>query len=123
MTMKNIIPDFDNARLFIKITLLPKSANQSVRRPMEPIPGGNTAEGLSALLGPLGRQLQYCPWFPFRSRATSTGSFNTATGAGDAPCETLQTQNTATGAGALFGQRDPENANYGQWSVRSPLAT
>jgi trimeric autotransporter adhesin len=63
-------------------------------------PGGNTAEGSSALLS-LSTGTYNTALGLFSLRSNTTGNFNTATGAGALLSNTAD-QNTATGAGALL---------------------
>src|SRR6476646_7809796 len=63
-------------------------------------PGGNTAEGSSALLS-LSTGTYNTALGLFSLRSNTTGSLNTATGAGALLSNTAD-QNTATGAGALL---------------------
>ena len=86
-------------------------------------PGGNTAEGQAALLSLTTRRIQYRSRFFFSLRSNTTGSFNTATGAGtllantaDAntgdwhrghfSANTTGSNNTANGAFALFSNTE-----------------
>src|SRR6266571_4755165 len=63
-------------------------------------PGGNTAEGQSALLSLTTGGFNTAVGF-FSLRSDTTGQFNTAIGAGTLLANTAD-QNTATGAGALL---------------------
>src|SRR5207248_10845311 len=63
-------------------------------------PGGNTAEGQSALLSRTTGAYNTAVGF-FSLRSDTTGSFNTAIGAGTLLANTGD-RNTATGAGALL---------------------
>src|SRR5438270_9596050 len=63
-------------------------------------PGGNTAEGQSALLSRTTGAYNTAVGF-FSLRSDTTGSFNTAIGAGTLLANTAD-NNTATGTGALF---------------------
>jgi hypothetical protein len=94
--MKNIIPILITLACF---TFLPKA--QPVSPPPDgAYPGGNTAEGLSALLGLSGGSYNTALGFLSLER-NITGRFNTATGAGTLLVNTAD-ENTATGAGALL---------------------
>jgi hypothetical protein len=67
-------------------------------------PGGNTAEGQSAMLSLSSGRYNTAVGFLSLSGNT-TSSFNTVIGAG-ALLATTASDNTATGAGALFGEYD-----------------
>ena len=97
--MKTAIPQFLIALLILCLGLSPNT--QAVSPPPDGgYPGGNTAEGDSALAG-LTSGL-YNSAFGFLSlQSNGTGNFNTAIGAGALLNNTAE-QNTATGAGALL---------------------
>ena len=86
--------------MFGFIAFLPR-AKAVVPAPDGGYPGGNTAEGQSALLSlTTGGFNSAVGWLSLRSN--TTGQFNTAIGAGALLANTTANQNTATGAGALF---------------------
>ena len=86
--------------MFGFIAFLPR-AEAVVPAPDGGYPGGNTAEGQSALLSlTTGGFNSAVGWLSLRSN--TTGQFNTAIGAGALLANTTANQNTATGAGALF---------------------
>jgi hypothetical protein len=97
--MKTAIPQFLIALLILCLGL--SSNTQAVSPPPDGgYPGGNTAEGDSALAG-LTSGL-YNSAFGFLSlQSNTTGNFNTAVGAG-ALLNNTAAQNTATGAGSLL---------------------
>jgi hypothetical protein len=97
--MKTAIPQFLIALLILCLGL--SSNTQAVSPPPDGgYPGGNTAEGDSALAG-LTSGL-YNSAFGFLSlQSNTTGNFNTAVGAGALLNNTAE-QNTATGAGSLL---------------------
>src|ERR1700730_8447724 len=80
-------------------TLLPKALAVSPP-PDGGYPGGNTAEGQTALLSLTTGGFNTAVGF-LSLRSNTTGSFNTATGAGALLANTAD-ENTATGAGALL---------------------
>src|SRR4029450_453488 len=92
------------------IGLLPR-AQAVIPAPDGGYPGGNTAEGQSALLSlTTGSSHTAVCFFSLSSNATN--SFNTAIGAGALLANTADS-NTATGAGALFSNTigDSNTAN------------
>jgi hypothetical protein len=80
-------------------------------------PGGNTAEGQSALLSLTTGSFNTAVGF-FSLRSDTTGSFNTAVGAGTLFANTGD-QNTATGAGALFFSSGGFNTADGAFALFS----
>ncbi len=81
-------------------------------------PGGNTAEGQSALLSRTTGAYNTAVGF-FSLRSDTTGSFNTAIGAGTLLANTAD-NNTATGTGALFSSTTgPANTANGAFAVFS----
>ena len=86
--------------LLLAYFALSQQAHAVVPAPDGGYPGGNTAEGSSALLSlSIGTYNTALGLFSLRSN--TTGNFNTATGAGALLSNTAD-QNTATGAGALL---------------------
>jgi hypothetical protein len=85
--------------LFAFIALLPKAEAVSPA-PDGGYPGGNTAEGQTALLSLTTGGFNTAVGF-LSLRSNTTGEFNTASGAGTLLANTAN-QNTATGAGALL---------------------
>jgi uncharacterized coiled-coil protein SlyX len=79
-------------------------------------PGGNTAEGTSALLNLNGGGFNTAiGWFSLKS--TITGSFNTGVGTGTLLAN-IADRNTATGAGALFHNRiGADNTGNGTFAL------
>ncbi len=86
--------------LIICFALLP-SAQAVVPAPDGGYPGGNTAEGQSAILSLTSGGFNTADGF-FSLRSNSIGSFNTAIGAGTLLVNTGGDENTATGAVALL---------------------
>ena len=82
-------------------------------------PGGNTAEGQSALLSLTTGGFNTAVGYSFRSRRDTEGSFNTAIGAGTLFVNAAD-QNTATGAAALLsnttGQTNTANGAFALFS-------
>jgi hypothetical protein len=86
--------------LLLAYFALSQQAHAVVPAPDGGYPGGNTAEGSSALLS-LTTGTYNTALGLFSLRSNTTGNFNTATGAG-ALLSNTGDQNTATGAGALL---------------------
>ena len=82
-------------------------------------PGGNTAEGQSALLGlNTGGYNTALGWFSLES--LTTGSFNTGVGAGTLVLNSGD-ENTATGAGALLSNTTGQgNTANGAFALVNP---
>jgi hypothetical protein len=85
--------------LIVCLALLPK-AQAVTPAPDGGYPGGNTAEGQSALFSLTSGAYNTAAGFLSLS-STTTGSFNTAIGAGALLANTAD-NNTATGAGGAF---------------------
>src|SRR4029077_17015964 len=86
--------------LLLACLAMPESAQGVVPPPDGGYPGGNTAEGQSALLSRTTGGFNTAAGFLSLSSLT-TGSFNTGVGAGTLVANTGD-ENTATGAGALL---------------------
>jgi Chaperone of endosialidase len=104
--LKTIIPSLFIALTLLCFTTAPKAFGVSPP-PDGGYPGGNTAEGQSALLsrttGGFNTAVGY-----LSLRSDTTGSFNTAVGAGTLLANTADS-NTATGAGALLSNTTGTN--------------
>ena len=97
--LKRVTPLFFIALSVLYFGILPK-AQAVIPPPDGGYPGGNTAEGQSALLSLTTGGFNTAVGF-FSLRSDTTGQFNTAIGAGTLLANTAD-QNTATGAGALL---------------------
>jgi hypothetical protein len=101
--------------LFGFIALLPQG-QAVVPAPDGGYPGGNTAEGQTALLSLTSGGYNTAVGF-LSLRSNTTGSFNTAVGAGTLLANTGD-QNTATGIGALLSNTGgTENTAYGAFAL------
>jgi len=85
---------------FVALLAISPNLQAVIPAPDGGYPGGNTAEGSSALLN-LSTGTYNTALGLFSLRSNTTGNFNTATGAGALLSNTAD-QNTATGAGALL---------------------
>jgi trimeric autotransporter adhesin len=108
--MKGILPSFRVILTAVWFGLL-SNAQAVVPAPDGGYPGGNTAEGQSALFslttGGFNTAIGY-----FSLRSNATGQFNTAIGAGALFVNNAD-QNTATGAGALLSNTGVRNTANG----------
>ena len=98
--LKNATPLFLAVFVLVCLTLSPR-VQAVVPAPDGGYPGGNTAEGQSALLGLTTGGYNTAVGF-FSLRSNTTHSFNTAIGAGTLLVNTGGDENTATGAVALL---------------------
>ena len=102
--------------LVLACIALPDRAQAVSPAPDGGYPGGNTAEGQSALLSLTTGGFNTAVGL-FSLRSNATGNFNTATGAGTL-FATIADENTATGAGALFSNIEGEaNAADGAFAL------
>jgi hypothetical protein len=114
--MKGILPSFRVILTAVWFGLL-SNAQAVVPAPDGGYPGGNTAEGQSALFslttGGFNTAIGY-----FSLRSNATGQFNTAIGAGALFVNNAD-QNTATGAGALLSNTGVRNTANGAFALFS----
>jgi hypothetical protein len=103
--------------LLLAYFALSQQAHAVVPAPDGGYPGGNTAEGSSALLS-LTTGTYNTALGLFSLRSNTTGNFNTATGAGALLSNTIGIRNTANGCQALFNNTSgSENTANGAFAL------